>query len=119
MSTPIFQVKTVNLSLQAQSPNELIFQCNDVTGAPVDISSGYVGLVKCQSQSTPTRGTEIVLGGTVTYGSTGKLTFVMTIAQTNAVPCSEAMPMILMLSNDSFASYSIAATGFLKNNQAI
>lgn len=119
MATPRFQVKTVNLAIQASGPNELVFQCNDASGAAVDISSGYTNVCCVQSQSTAKRGDFIIISGTATYGSTGKLTLDLNTSQTNAIPCSESMPLLCYLSNDSGSSYSAVATGFLKNNQGI
>lgn len=119
MATPRFQVKTVNFSIQAASPNELVFQCNDGAGVGVDISSGYTFVCQLTSQSTHQRGQFVPVTGTATYGSTGKLTIEMDASQSNIIPCSEAMPLLCYLTNDAGVTYSAIATGFLKNNQGI
>ena len=119
MPTPIFQNKVVSLSTVANSPVAFEFVCNDATGAPVDISSGYLAYAWAQSNSSHLRGAQIAVPGTYTYGSTGKLTLSMVSSDTFALPAGEALPINVFLSNDSGVTHAMVANGVLKINQSI
>jgi hypothetical protein len=119
MATPAFSVTSINSQVQCNTPSVLNFQCNDVNGLPVDISVGYTAALVKQQPTDFTRGNQTTQAGTWTFSNTGVATLTMTAAQTQAIPANTQIPVELKLSNDAFATYSIAGLGTLAAAQSL
>jgi hypothetical protein len=119
MATPAVQFVPGQLLMQGGSSFKTTWQVNDLTGAPINLSSGWSARLTYQSQVDPVRGQSNQPGTTWTYGATGLLTYDLTEAQVKTIPAGVQNLYQVDLSNDGFTTQQTLAASLLQVNQSL
>ena len=119
MATPDVTVRSLNVTLQNGLKNQFTVQVSDLNGAAIDTSSGFTASLSLMSQSASVKGTRIDIVPTVVGSANGLTKFQISASSMDTIPCSEAMPAELELSNDGFATWVVLGEGVLRAAQRL
>lgn len=114
MATPNMTTQSFTLSQYGPSDVVMSITARDASGAPINISAGYTAKFTIQNPSSQIQSgsfSDLTGNTTFTYGANGVLGIDVAKSAVQGLPGNVPIGVTILLSNDAFATASLAGVG--------